>query len=77
MVVMKNNPTSVVHFCGYEEEPSEREYEALKVELDTDPAFGFVGEIGDLLFLPATPDTIDFFRPFVESEEKCVTHTKI
>lgn len=69
MVVPKQNLTSVVHFCGYEEEPTAYDYVSLREELNTDTELGLAGEIDEHLLLPATPDVIDYFRPFIENQK--------
>lgn len=68
MVVPKNNPTSVVHFVAYEEEPDEHNYNSLREELNTDQELGLVGQMDEHLLLPATHDAIEFFREFVETK---------
>ncbi len=59
-IVAVNTKNQVIHFCGYEKEPTEADWEALVEELRTDPEFGLT-EIPFRL-LPATSDQTKRFR---------------
>lgn len=48
----EDSPTiSVLHFCGYEEPPTEHDWKNLEDELNTDEDFGLVGRINKDVFL--------------------------
>lgn len=66
-VVADDNNIEVVHFCGYENEPKEADWDNLKHELETDPEFDCIGR-ADLIYLPATQEMIDFYVQKVDSE---------
>lgn len=51
----------VVHFCGYEEEPTEDDVAALREELTTDPEFE-LKITDDLIFMPAPDYIVDEYR---------------
>jgi len=50
MVLDENN--ELVHFCGYESEPTKEDKEHLRHELQTDEALGLVGKELTLVYLP-------------------------
>jgi hypothetical protein len=50
----------ILHFCGYEEEPTEVEINSLKEELQTFQEFGLVGI--DFCLAHATPEIVEFYR---------------
>jgi hypothetical protein len=63
----KEDEVLVVHFCGYESEPTNLEYEHLYVELKTDPEFGLIDVDFDLH--PAPQHIIDRFKQNSEEGE--------
>lgn len=59
----KNGMLNIVHFCGYINKPTVKDFEDLEAELNTDPEFGLVGRIGkDVFLLEAIPDMVAFFN---------------
>ena len=56
----KDGSIFVYHFCGYFEEPSLADFEALRKELETDPEFGLVGM--DFELIAATEDMINHVK---------------
>ena len=58
----------ILHFCGYENEPTDVEIKALKEELDTDPEFELVGR-DDYIIVPATEEMIVFYRRVYNGED--------
>lgn len=58
----KEGQISIVHFCGYPKKPTQRDFELLKEELNTDPEFHLVGRIDkDVFLLEATPEMVQYF----------------
>ena len=58
----------IVHFCGYEQEPTDVEIQALEEELQTDPQFDLVGR-DDYIIVPTTEDMVDFYRRVHNGED--------
>lgn len=58
----------ILHFCGYENKPTEFVIQSLKEELETDPEFELVGR-SDYFITEATPDMIDFYRRVYNGED--------
>jgi hypothetical protein len=57
----------LLHFCGYEEPPSQQAMDHLAEELNTDPAFNLVGRIGkDVKLFPATPEMVTHYKALFE-----------
>ena len=59
------NEIEVLHFCGYFEEPSVSDYEALDKELREDPEFGLTDAAFELI--PAPQDLIEQIKKDYES----------
>ena len=57
---------SVVHFCGFVDEPGEEEFKHLYVELKTDPEFGLLDIDFDLCLAPA--DLVKTFKAQAEAD---------
>jgi len=56
----------VVHFCGYENEPTKADRRHLFIEMKTDPELGLVGR-DDLRILPATTKVLEQYRSLFEA----------
>lgn len=53
---------SILHFCGYEHEPTDADVEALEKELNTDEEFGLVGRINkDVWLVIAAPELVKIY----------------
>jgi hypothetical protein len=54
----------VLHFVGYENEPSEADYESLAKELEEDETFDLVDMVknGQILLIEAPEPTVEFFK---------------
>jgi hypothetical protein len=56
-------PMLVVHFVGYENEPSDECIKHLMEELNTDEDFNLVGRMGvDTFLCRATPAQVEYYR---------------
>jgi hypothetical protein len=58
IIALENS--KIVHFCGYEEEPTRQDFESLKKELFTNEEFGLAGKT--LTFAIATSEIINFYK---------------
>lgn len=54
----ESKEVTMLHFCGYEEQPTDDDFLQLTDELNTDPEFCLVGRIGMDVFLMKAPDNI-------------------
>ena len=53
----KDKPViAILHFCGYENSPTQQVIDGLAKELNTDPEFSLVGRIGVDVFLMEASD---------------------
>lgn len=58
-LVDKDNPKmQILHFCGYETQPTQSDFDSLVQELNTDPEFGLIGMVGKEVFLMEASDSI-------------------
>lgn len=49
---------AIVHFCGYENSPTQHGFDSLKEELSTDESFGLVNEMQYLVLAEAPSEII-------------------
>lgn len=54
-------PSDIVHFVAYENEPTQADADALREELRNDEEFGLT-EADDLIITPAPPEVLEHFR---------------
>lgn len=57
----------VLHFVGYEFEPTQEDYDSLELELKTDESFG-LQHMNDYTIIPASCDMVKFFKPICENK---------
>ena len=62
VVVDPENPNAVLHFCGYENEPTQNDVDELYAELRTDEEFGLTDIIQDLDIADATEEMMKYFK---------------
>lgn len=64
----------IIHFCGYEKEPTIEQYKDLYRELGEDEAFGLTEIIEFIELAPAPEDIVEHFRESLinNSENKTV-----
>ena len=61
---------SILHFCGYENKPDERDIDSLRQELKEDPEFG-LQEIWDKVeILEAPEDVVEEYRRIIETGDE-------
>ena len=61
--VVDKQRTMLYHFCGYESEPSEQDYESFKLELENDPEFQLRGLAYDVIRIDETDEELlDYVR---------------
>jgi hypothetical protein len=49
---------NIRHFCGYEEPPTQNDFDSLVEELNTDPEFGLIGRVGINVFVKPAPQSL-------------------
>lgn len=59
-VYKEGEPESVLHFCGYEEEPSEHDVQELFNELAEDEEFGLTEVVDSLVIRRCTQKEVEF-----------------
>lgn len=72
IVYLKADPEKEIwHFCGFEEQPTDKDKDELMEELKTDKSFGLVEEAnaGCLEIAEADAETVKEFDDFVQDEE--------
>lgn len=70
----KNGQVTVVHFCGYMEQPTDDVLKSLEEELNTDPEFNLVGRINkDVFIVEATDEMVKFYTSQKNNEKTKVT----
>ena len=52
----------ILHFVGYDEEPTDLNIEQLRDELKTDESFGLTGMWDDLIIIRASEETVEEYR---------------
>ena len=52
----------IVHFCGYKNEPDEKEFASLWEELSSDTEFGLVHLMKNVKLKMATPEQVEFYK---------------
>lgn len=68
ILVTNTRTQRVVHFSGYENPPTEADFESLRNELSTDPEFGLVEQADNLFLIEAHETAVDFYRNKVEAQ---------
>ena len=61
---------SIIHYCAFENEPTQKEIDHLREELRTDEDFGMGDEADIMEILPATEEVVEHFRKEIEENEK-------
>lgn len=59
----------VMHFCGYEVEPTQKEFDHLREELSQDMSFGLTEIIDQLLIITAPEAIVKHYRDCYENGE--------
>lgn len=65
----KEEELEILHFCGYESEPSQKEIENLHEELKTDAEFGLVDVADKLVIIPAPADIVEIYRNMIHKNK--------
>lgn len=71
--VLNAEDLHILHFIGYETEPTFQTYIDAYDELATDPEFNEVSNVNDIMLLPASEDMIEHFSKelrVIEGERK-------
>jgi len=61
----KEEELEILHFCGYESEPNQKDIEYLHEELKTDEEFGLVEVADRLVIIPASKDIVEIYRNMI------------
>ena len=64
-VMAVNQAGQIVHFCAYAKPITDQMIKGLKQELATDPAFGLIDQVNDLVIMEAPPEVIEEYRIIV------------
>lgn len=64
----ENGEKEIVHFCGFEENPSQNEIEHLREELRTDEEFGLTEVWERLVIIPAPYDIVEQYRKMINND---------
>ena len=60
---------TILHYCAYEKEPTQKDADQLREELRTDEDFG-LQDIADIVCIfPATEEVIEHFRKGIEKDQ--------
>ena len=74
---LNEDKIGIVHFCGYEHEPTDADVENLEKKLNTDEEFGLVGRINkDVFLVVASPELVKLYAKeisMVKDEERFFT----
>lgn len=62
---VKKQQLEILHFCGYELEPNQKDIENLHEELKTNKEFGLIDVADQLVIIPASQDVIDIYRNMI------------
>ena len=65
----KDGHSSIVHFVGYWEKPTEIDFNSLKEELRTDDEFGLTKVASNLRYCYATHEVVDYYNSLTHSHE--------
>ena len=71
----KGSVDDILHFCGYEEQPTQETVDALSTELATDPEFELVGT--DFVIIPAPDMVLEFFRQMMAEESEEIVEDEV
>ena len=66
LMAVNRKAKRIEHFCGYTERPTRVDHEALMEELTTDPEFGLVDRMDEIVLLEAPPEVVKLYRDRVE-----------
>lgn len=58
----------ILHFCGYEEPPTQADYDALGKELATDKEFGLVASMDQIKLVEAPQEIVDLYRDMMQTD---------
>lgn len=59
----------IVHFCGYENKPTEYDFEILKQELTTNEEFGLQDQINNIKIEEAKPEFVAYMKTVILKSE--------
>lgn len=67
-LIAVDDDNNVLHFCGYESEPTERDVQSLREELLSDKEFGLTE--GQFYILPATAEIIQTVQDWLDRNDE-------
>ena len=66
-----NKEGSVLHFCVYPEKPTEKEFEALNLELNTNEDF-HIPDDGEIYLIDATEEMMEKIRDIAKNDDDLI-----
>ena len=68
--IVRDKDNEFLHFCGYEEEPSELDLKQLKIELSVNTEFGLTELIDSATISLATKEEVVYYGNMISSSKK-------
>jgi hypothetical protein len=68
LVVLDPKTREILHFCGYENEPTEADMESLRDELRYDPEFGLQAVAGRIIIQRAGKKVVERYCELVKDK---------
>ena len=65
-LVAVDSEDDILHFCGYEEEPTQTDIDHLREELSQDISFGLTEMMGEIEIITASDEVLKFYQDVVE-----------
>lgn len=59
----------ILHFCGYEDPPTQFDFDALREELNTNPAFGLQGDMDGVELMEAPEEILDTIMRSTDADD--------
>ena len=72
IVALDPKTNEILHFCGFEEKPTENDFEYLEEELTSDPDFNLIGVDFDLVY--AADDIVEFYQVLFDENNQALNN---
>lgn len=66
---IENGIYEILHFVGYEKEPTDIDISSLKQELNTDENFGLIGLGDNMIIIKASDETVEEYKDIVKNSK--------
>lgn len=74
---IENGIYEILHFVGYEKEPTDIDISSLKEELNTDESLGLIGLGENLIIIKASEETVDEYKGYVSKKNNLLFEEKV